>query len=317
MKKAVLFFALAFSAGVSAQCSEIFISEYVEGWSNNKALELYNPTATAVDLSSYIVVRYSNGSTSATSENAVQLSGTIQPYDVFVVTLDKRDPNGTGFEAPIWDSLQARSDAYFCPEYAVSNAFYWNGDDAIVLAIGQASDPSNATAVDIFGKIGEDPGQAWTSEAPYNGPGEQVTKDHSMIRKANITAGVTNPIIAEFNPLGDWDSIPAVVTIDAEEYGNWFSLGEHECDCNQTAGLVEVESNELTVAPNPSTGVITLRGIDNVNRVEVINALGQVVVSFDNSKATAKVDLTGNKGVFFVRAINNAGKAQVARVIVK
>ena len=51
-----------FSAAVNAQeCVEIFISEYVEGWSNNKAIELYNPTDEDVDLSNYRLERYSNG----------------------------------------------------------------------------------------------------------------------------------------------------------------------------------------------------------------------------------------------------------------
>lgn len=46
-----------------AQCDDIFISEYVEGWSNNKAIELYNPTDAAIDLSDYRLERYSNGAT--------------------------------------------------------------------------------------------------------------------------------------------------------------------------------------------------------------------------------------------------------------
>ena len=31
-------------------CTELFISEYVEGSHNNKALEIYNPTDTDIDL---------------------------------------------------------------------------------------------------------------------------------------------------------------------------------------------------------------------------------------------------------------------------
>jgi predicted extracellular nuclease len=30
--------------------AEIFISEYIEGSSNNKAIEFYNPTGVAIDL---------------------------------------------------------------------------------------------------------------------------------------------------------------------------------------------------------------------------------------------------------------------------
>jgi predicted extracellular nuclease len=31
-----------------AQCNELFISEYVEGTSNNKAIEIYNPTSNSI-----------------------------------------------------------------------------------------------------------------------------------------------------------------------------------------------------------------------------------------------------------------------------
>jgi predicted extracellular nuclease len=110
MKKALLFLGLLSSVAQAQDCTKIFISEYVEGWSNNKALEIYNPSNVAVDLSEYFVARYSNGSASATVANAVQLSGTVPARGVFVAVLDKRDQAGTGQEAPILDSLEVRAD---------------------------------------------------------------------------------------------------------------------------------------------------------------------------------------------------------------
>src|SRR3989338_8515819 len=133
MKKALLFFGLLASTAYAQDCSKLFISEYVEGWSNNKALEIYNPTNQAIDLSEYFVALYSNGFASATVANAVQLSGMVQPHDVFVASLDKQDPAGSGQEAPLWDSLIARTDGFFSPVYNTSNAFYWNGNDAVML----------------------------------------------------------------------------------------------------------------------------------------------------------------------------------------
>jgi len=65
MKQTLLFISIVISASLFAQntCNELFISEYVEGWSNNKALEIYNPTNSPINLSGYFVSRYSNGST--------------------------------------------------------------------------------------------------------------------------------------------------------------------------------------------------------------------------------------------------------------
>ena len=53
---------------LTAQCNELFISEYIEGWSNNKALEIYNPTENAIDMTDYRLERYSNGNTSANDD---------------------------------------------------------------------------------------------------------------------------------------------------------------------------------------------------------------------------------------------------------
>ena len=79
-----LIFICSFSSFIQAQCSDLFFSEYVEGWSNNKALEIYNPTANTIDLSAYTISRYSNGGTSAST---TQLSGTIEAFSTFVIGL--------------------------------------------------------------------------------------------------------------------------------------------------------------------------------------------------------------------------------------
>ncbi|MFT6281314.1 MAG: hypothetical protein ACJA0U_001441, partial [Salibacteraceae bacterium] len=188
MKKTLLILsAFVGTFSMAQDCSELFISEYVEGVSNNKALEIYNPTGADIDLSQYIIVRYSNGSTSVTPANAVALVGIIPAKGVHVAVIEKLIPNDPDpQEAEVWDSLQARADEFYCPDYNTSNAFYWNGNDAVVLAKGSIGDIANAQLIDLFGKIGEDPGIAWTSDFPYTGAGDEVTKDHSLIRKPGV-----------------------------------------------------------------------------------------------------------------------------------
>ena len=318
MKKTLLFASLFFGLGAFAQdCSNLFISEYVEGWSNNKALEIYNPTDAAIDLSAYFVARYGNGSTSADASNSVQLSGMIPARGVFVAVLEKLDPNGTGNEAPIWDSLQARADGYFSPDYNTSNAFYWNGDDAVVLAKGVISDVANAQVMDIFGKIGEDPGSAWTSEAPHNGPGAEVTKDHSMIRKSTVLKGEINPVISVFNPLAQYDSIPAVYVDNGTTYGNWSTLGSHDCACN-TLGLKKENAAVLSVSPNPTSGMVNIKGTQNITTVSIYNSLGQQTKTIQNTaNSVMMVDVSDKKGVYFIRMMDKDGNSTTQRVIVK
>ena len=80
MRKLFILATMAITApAILAQCNELFISEYIEGWSNNKAIEIYNPTGSAIDMSDYQLERYSNGATSAQDNQEVVLSGTIEP----------------------------------------------------------------------------------------------------------------------------------------------------------------------------------------------------------------------------------------------
>jgi len=330
MKKILLATSIIMSFTSFAQdCGDLFISEYVEGWSNNKALEIYNPTSSSIDLSAYMVIRYSNGATSASAANAIQLTGTVGAYDVHVGVLEKLDPNGTGQEAPIWDSLQARADAFYCPEYNTSNAWYFNGNDAIVLAKGSVNDIANADVVDIFGKIGEDPGDGWTSEFPYTGGGSLVTKDHSMIRKSSIKKGETNPVISFFDPLLEYDSIPAVVVrLDANGDtlfstngnplldGNWFSLGSHDCECNP-ASVNEINAKQIEIYPNPTSGNITLTNISEINNIEIRNALGQKIYSRENNLSKLSFELNQPNGIYFVRLTGSSKTVSIRKIIIR
>lgn len=63
--------------------NELFISEYVEGSSNNKYIEIYNPTDQTIDLSAYKLALNTNGAGGwSTNENT--LAGTLAPKSVIV-----------------------------------------------------------------------------------------------------------------------------------------------------------------------------------------------------------------------------------------
>ena len=84
MKKILLLsFSLLALFTAKAQCNEVFISEIVEGWSNNKAVEIYNPTNNTVNLNGYGLVRFQNGSTSYGSISPLD-GYSIAPHDVIV-----------------------------------------------------------------------------------------------------------------------------------------------------------------------------------------------------------------------------------------
>lgn len=177
------------------------------GSGNNRALELFNPTTDTIDLSNYQIGRFRDG---AGTPMLLQLSGYIGPLETYVIAHDKRDPNGTGFEEPISPLLEALADTFVNPVFVQSNSpFYFNGDDAIILASGWV-------IIDLIGKIGEDPGTAWS-----DANGVWWTRDHTLVRKQTVMSGDTDGL-NDFYPEIEWDSLPQ----------NTFShLGWHDCDC--------------------------------------------------------------------------------------
>ncbi|MBK6408695.1 MAG: lamin tail domain-containing protein [Flavobacteriales bacterium] len=72
-----LLLAGAMAAVASAQATDLIISQYLEGSSgNNKYLELYNGTASAINLTNYQLRLFTNGAGPVPSSSAV-LSGSL------------------------------------------------------------------------------------------------------------------------------------------------------------------------------------------------------------------------------------------------
>ncbi len=73
------------AAALAAAPTEVYFSEYIEGSSNNKALEIYNGTGAAMNLATgaYSVQVFFNGS--ATAGLTINLAGTVANGDVYVL----------------------------------------------------------------------------------------------------------------------------------------------------------------------------------------------------------------------------------------
>jgi len=107
------FICLAFFG--SAQCDDLFFSEYVEGYANNNALEIYNPTNAAINLGDYGIARFSNGATVAGETKAIGLpSEMIEAGDVFVVVVDQTDMSlfDSQLDKPVWNGFNVIDTLY-------------------------------------------------------------------------------------------------------------------------------------------------------------------------------------------------------------
>ncbi len=140
----------------TAASANLVITEYVEGGSNNKALEISNVGSTAINLDDnvYKLSLYGNGSTEA--GNTETLTGVLESGKSIVF-----HNSGAADEFKVG---------------IASTVTYFNGDDAIVLTKDDA-------VIDSFGKVGEK--VKWED-------GDFKTVDLTLRRKASVTVGDTN-----------------------------------------------------------------------------------------------------------------------------
>ena len=162
---------VAFASPAAAASGDLLISEYVEGSSNNKAIEIYNPSTAAVDLAAegYQLRQYSNGS--LTVGLTINLTGTVAPGEDFV------------FAHALSNS------AILEVADQTANLGLFNGDDVVALA-------KNGVNIDVIGQIGVDPGTEW-------GTGLTSTADNTLRRASGIVVGDpdgTDP----FDPAVQW-----------------------------------------------------------------------------------------------------------------
>ena len=142
------------TAATGSTATDLLFSEYIEGSSNNKALEISNATGAAINLSIYSIKKQSNGA--GAWSTGLSLTGTLN--------------NGSKFT--IVNSLMAST----C--YSISSAnlstsageMTFNGNDAVGLF-------KNGVLIDIIGT--------------FNGGTANFAADQTIRRKATVTSPTT------------------------------------------------------------------------------------------------------------------------------
>ncbi|GAA3968439.1 ExeM/NucH family extracellular endonuclease [Allohahella marinimesophila] len=198
---------LAQTFGVSA-ADDLYISEYIEGSSNNKALEIANTTGADIDLAAYEVQYFFNGS--LTAGTTLNLTGTVPAGEVYVVASSAAN-----------DTILGQADF-------TSGSSFYNGDDAITLLNG-------GVVVDSIGQIGTDPGSQW-------GDSNNGTQNQTLRRKSNVTAGDTNADDA-FDPSLEWDAFPQD-TFDGLGSLDGANPGDGDGDDGDTGGVAAGQCGE-------------------------------------------------------------------------
>ena len=178
----------------------IFISEYAEGSSNNKYLEIYNPTGAEVDLTQYAFPNVSNAPTTTGDFeywNEFPAGAKVAAGGVYVIAHPQADA-----------SILAKADHEF--------RYLSNGNDGFKLVKGTRF---NFTVIDVLGDWQGDPGSGGWDVAGTN----NATKDNTLVRKPSIKKGNSN-----------WDNSRGTDATNSEwivyDNNTWTYLGGHTTD---------------------------------------------------------------------------------------
>jgi predicted extracellular nuclease len=150
----------------------LYFSEYVEGTSNYKGLEIYNAGSNPTPLDQCQVLIYFNGNTT--------------PLTVLTLTAHSLLTDEVRVLCHMGLSSSASCDQS-------DNSIAFNGNDAVELVCGGVTQ-------DVIGQIGFNPGSKW-------GSGSVTTLDHTLRRVCSVSFGdrIGGDV---FDPVLEWEAFP-------------------------------------------------------------------------------------------------------------
>ena len=287
--------ALTLALGVStAAQADLIITEYIEGSSNNKAVELTNRGTAVLDLTGYVLNLHSNGGVDA--RNPQLLSGEL----------------AAGASIVVYNNRSADSFKKPAPQGIASSVTFFNGDDALTLTL-------NGVVVDSFGQVGTDPGSSWTGANGFE------TKDKTLRRLESVVSG--DVIVDDAFPTdGQW------LVFDKDTSNGLGCDGIDACDGSVTPPVDPVDPVDpveptppasLPIAQSPLVFSEYIEGSAYNKAIEIGNTsdaeldlTGYAVSMHSNGATNAKytLDLTGvisSKGTL---VIYNKGAANAFKV---
>lgn len=280
-----------------SNATDLFISEYIEGSGNNKAIEIYNGTGASVDLSTYSLQKQNNGSGAFGSSLA--LTGTIANGSTYVIV----NNNGS-------TTIKEYADLT-----TTSGAMTFNGNDAVALYNG-------TTQIDVVGIV--DDAGLWgdnvtlvrnaSAEVPkiaYSDADwqENATDAFTNLGSHTFSGGSSATLIIDNQNVGNVTSFAVTGLNSATEY----LYVVRAIDASSTS----VNSNEISVTTLTSTTVYE-NGVWS-NGVPTANSDAIILSDFSTTGNLVAKSLTITSGIFTVATgttvtvtnaiVNNAGLA--------
>lgn len=276
MKKIIILLSVLFIAKIStSQCTDLFFSEYVEGTSNNKLIEIYNPTSSPIDLSGYRVLRHNSAAVAAT--DSLNLSGMLASGDVYVIG----NPFGG---TPVTSVSDVTDDITF-----------YGGDDALTL-----KKIASNVVIDKIGETnGVDPGGDWTV-------GNGATAEYTLVRKVGVNQGNTNWAVAST----EWDvyAVDMLDSIGSHTMTPCGSTSVGDIDFSLNVSVFPNPTNDnVNVLLNEDINSFTVKLFNSVGKLLYTKNI--------NSFYNTELDLPAVKGVYFINITTEFGNTKTLKVV--
>lgn len=253
--------------GSTTTANELFFSEYVEGSSNNKAVEIVNLTSNDIDLSAYSIKRQTNGGLNGAEwEFNLPLSGTIESQTVYVIVNEAAGESTASTPQSVIDAgnyLIEKAD-FIQPHNGDTNfgaPINFNGNDAVGLF-------KNDVLIDIIGT--------------YNGGSANFAQDKTLRRKS----GVSQPNTA-FDIDNEWDVYPK---------DNVEDIGKHSAIVLSVSSF---DKSGIQFYPNPAATFIQIKNTSNkeIRKISIYNLLGKKIITLKNPKNSINIESL-SKGMY-------------------
>ncbi|MCK5839358.1 MAG: T9SS type A sorting domain-containing protein [Bacteroidales bacterium] len=227
------------------------------------------------------------------------------------------------------------------------NAYLWGTDglnqfdnDEVLECITFANDSVGFAG----GQMGKLYRMQQSGEMYYNGPWQLNLE----LEPGNTIRSISfpNTEVGMFNTTTEINTVTIALVYHTEDQGeNWTSAPDSIPDMLSAKLFASDENNAWIVAlggkiykgvpgpssifdnhteinfslfPNPTTGLVTINNPDKYNKltVSVTNLMGQLISDFVMENAdNAEININGQPGIYFVKAVNEKGGQRVIKVI--
>jgi len=143
-----------------------------------------------------------------------------------------------------------------------------------------------------------------------NANGTTLTFEHDVPQSLELTADLSSTNVEEMDDL-------AVVVFVQNNVNKQILQSAYTESSNIVLGTNEVMSHNISIVPNPTTGIVRLMAKENVD-VQIYDLTGKNVFNQNQVSSNTTLDLTGlGKGIYLVKIKDEKGSQTIKKLIMK